>query len=75
MGKDEEECVDLQPPVKCEGKIEEWLLKLETGMQVSLKEIAKIAANNVLSTPLKEFVKRQVSQIALLGIQIYWTAK
>ncbi len=32
MGKDEEECVDLQPPVKCEGKIEEWLLKLETGM-------------------------------------------
>ena len=29
MGKDEEEFVELQPPVKCEGKIEEWLLKLE----------------------------------------------
>lgn len=54
MGRDEE-TVQLQYPVKCEGNIESWLKALEINMMSSLKEISKIGCQKVFNVGLREF--------------------
>lgn len=69
-----EEDIQLDEPVKCEGNIEEWLCKVETEMQRSVRSVC-LAGSQDLALPLPEFVNAYPSQVALLGIQMLWTNK
>ena len=55
--------------------IESWLKSLEKEMQETMREHCRIAAINVMSQKLEDFVKGSLSQVALLGIQVIWTHK
>jgi dynein heavy chain, axonemal len=61
--------------VKAEGNIEDWLLKLEKEMQRSVRVVCKEGSKECFSLPLKEFVNKHVSQVALAGIQMLWNNK
>ena len=69
-----EETVELEEPVKCVGNIENWLCDVESAMQKSVRGVCAAAARD-LGDPLLDFVDRYQSQVALLGIQMIWTAK
>lgn len=69
-----EEDIALDEPVKCEGNIEEWLCKVETEMQRSVRSVC-LAGSQDLQLPLPEFVNAYPSQVALLGLQMLWTNK
>ncbi|KAL8430801.1 hypothetical protein ACSSS7_005705 [Eimeria intestinalis] len=73
-----EEVVQLTSPVKVEGNIEEWLRALEAQMQKSVRRECKYAAHESGSIysqmTLKEFCDKYIAQVALLGIQMVWTA-
>lgn len=74
-----EECIDLDPKVKCVGNIESWLSNLEKNMQLSLKGIIKQASDMFLqntkdgSFNLVDLVGKFCAQVALIGIQMKWT--
>jgi len=70
-----EETVDFDEPVKGEGLIEEWLCKVESEMQRSVRSICAGGAQEVFSMGLGDFVQKYIAQVALLGIQILWTQK
>ena len=40
-----------------------------------MKDIIRQASSAVFNTGLSEFIKSQISQVALLGLQIIWTSK
>lgn len=66
-----EETVDLDKFVRCEGNIEAWLLNLEKSMQETLKEkikISYVSALNMADQQLEDFIRASISQVALLGI-------
>ena len=44
-------------------------------MQDTMREHCRICAVQVMSQSLETFVKSSLSQVALMGIQIIWTAK
>jgi dynein heavy chain len=69
------ETVDLDDPVKCEGNIEDWLVKLEASMQLSMRNICQNGASECFQLGLVEFVNKYQSQVALLGIQFLFTQK
>lgn len=69
------EKVVLSDPVLAEGNIEEWLYRLEKEMQRSVKIECGRGAQDCYNLPLKEFIEKYQSQIALLGIQIIWADK
>ena len=49
--------IPLRYFVKCEGNIEGWLKTLEVNMQVTLMDIARLAASTVLNMALRDFCK------------------
>lgn len=55
MGKDEE-MIELNTIVKCEGLIEDWLSNLEKQMQNTMKDIIRTASAQVHNQPFKEFI-------------------
>jgi len=69
------EIVTLTAPIKAEGNIEDWLKNMEAEMQRSIKDIAREGARDCMHMHLGEFIDKYISQIALLGIQIIWTAR
>ncbi|CDJ35908.1 Dynein heavy chain axonemal, related [Eimeria mitis] len=73
-----EEVVPLTAPVKVEGNIEDWLRSLEAQMQKSIRRECKYAAHESGSIysqmTLREFCDKYIAQVALLGIQMIWTA-
>jgi len=71
----QEERITLVDGVKAEGNIEDWLCKLESEMQRSVRQICSRGAQDCFSMPLREFVDAYPSQVALLGIQMLWTSK
>jgi len=44
-------------------------------MQQTIKDIARAASQACLQMPLREFCMKEISQIALLGLQVVWTSK
>lgn len=74
MGRDEE-TVTLGAPVKCEGNIETWLKALELNMMASLRDISRTGCQQVFQKALRDFVWAEVSQVALMGLQVLWTSK
>lgn len=73
-----EEFLDLSAPLMATGNIEDWLCTLEQEMQKAVRRECRAAASqtgSVMSTmTLKEFADKFIAQVALLGIQIIWTA-
>ena len=74
MGNTEEK-IQLVEPVQAEGNIEDWLCKLESEMQRTMRQICSRGAQDCFTMALKEFVDKYPSQVALLGIQMLWTQK
>jgi dynein heavy chain len=73
-----EEVVDLQTPTMAVGNIEDWLLALEYEMQRSVRRECRICS---METPqvlnglsMADFGNKGIAQVALLGIQLVWTA-
>ncbi|PFH32513.1 putative dynein gamma chain, flagellar outer arm [Besnoitia besnoiti] len=73
-----EEVVTLSTPLKVEGNIEDWLRGLESQMQRSVRRDCKYAAHETglvyTQMSLRDFCDRYIAQVALLGIQMIWTA-
>jgi dynein heavy chain, axonemal len=69
------ETVEFDEPVKAEGLIEEWLCRVESEMQRSVRSVCAGGAQEVFSMPLLDFVNKYIAQVALLGVQILWTQK
>ena len=73
------EHVELSAPVVATGNIEDWLNKLISVMQISLKDIARQAAqdlnkpNQDIKALVEDLYRNQPGQITLLCIQIIWT--
>jgi hypothetical protein len=67
-GKVIQEEIALIEGVKAEGNIEDWLLKLEKEMQRSVRAVCSSGAKDCFSVPLREFVAKYQSQVALAGI-------
>ena len=55
------ETVDLDVTVKCEGNIEDWLCKLETAMQISMRGICAQGAQECFQMGLVDFVNKYQS--------------
>jgi len=70
----DEEVIALLKPVVTSGNIEDWLSKLLSSMQVTMKDIAENACDeNLEDMELRTFVDKYPAQFALLGIQVNWT--
>jgi len=72
------EVIPFIKPVKAVGNIEDWLCELLKLMQLTLKDLTRTAASQILQigsdlTQLRPFVDASIAQLALLGIQIMWT--
>jgi Hydrolytic ATP binding site of dynein motor region/Dynein heavy chain, N-terminal region 2 len=72
------EVVLFSAPVRAVGNIEDWLCDLLKKMQLSMKDLARSCANDVISvqndlSQLRSFVDNYISQFALLGVQMLWT--
>lgn len=72
------EQVPFSSPVKAVGNIEDWLASLLRGMQLTMKDICRQSAADIVVhgsdvKMLWEFVNRYVAQFSLLGIQMMWT--
>ncbi len=73
------ESIPFSQPVKAQGNIEDWLCDLLQSMQLSMKNLTRSCAANILSVSkdisgLRGFVDGSVAQMALLGVQMLWTA-
>lgn len=74
MGKTSE-TVQLHEPVRAEGNIEDYLIRLEKEMQRSVKTIAQAGCQDCVNMKTKDFVLSYQSQIALAGLQMLWNTK
>ena len=54
--------------------VESWVQRLVDGMQGTMKAIIKRAARHVNQLSLQEFIFNSPAQVALLGLQLQWTA-
>ena len=54
--------------------VESWVQRLVDGMQGTMKAIIKRAARHVNQLSLQEFIFNTPAQVALLGLQMQWTA-
>ena len=69
----EDEIVKLASPVRAEGNIEEWLLRLLNAMMESVNGIIAHAALECECLATEELTHKYQSQVALLAIQMKWT--
>eukprot|EP00928_Gymnodinium_smaydae_P031098 TRINITY_DN22944_c0_g2_i2.p1 TRINITY_DN22944_c0_g2~~TRINITY_DN22944_c0_g2_i2.p1 ORF type:complete len:3465 (-),score=972.42 TRINITY_DN22944_c0_g2_i2:18-9410(-) len=73
-----EEAVDLQTPTMALGNIEDWLLQLEAEMQRSVRRECRVCSMEVgrllNGLSVEMFGHKSIAQVALLGIQLVWTA-
>jgi dynein heavy chain len=73
MYSDEGEYYDFVNPVKVEGKVEDWMNKIDDEMKSSLQTILKTATFNYAKSDRIEWIKKEIGMIALCGTQIWWT--
>ena len=70
----EGESVELRTPITANGPAEVWLTDLVDSMRETMQYEARRAAKEVHRTPLEEFLFGRPAQMALLGLQLKWTA-
>ena len=74
----------INHPVKCDGKIEEWLCDLVANMKLSLRDLFELAyydVKNFYDQPLddsnrdsfKAFVQKYICQVVIFGLQLFGT--
>jgi len=73
MTSDEGEKYFFENPVKPEGSIEDWMIKIDEEMKKTLHVIAKKAVFSYAKEERIPWVKDQLGMIALVGTQIWWT--
>lgn len=73
MVSDESESFEFETPVKPEGKIEDWMNKIDEEMKDTLTLMAKRATFEYAKTDRLEWIRMYVGMITLLGTQIWWT--
>jgi dynein heavy chain len=79
--KGQEEEIQFANPVVAKGNIEEWLAKMKTEQQYTMKELCRKCAEDadtLTTQPVeahRHFVDDSCPQYALLGIQLTWTAE
>jgi len=73
MYSDEGEYYEFTNPVKVEGKVEDWMNKIDDEMKSSLQNILKTAVFNYAKSDRIEWIKKEIGMIALCGTQIWWT--
>lgn len=67
MTSDEAEKYQFETPVKPEGKIEDWLCRVDDEMKKTLQIIAKRGIFNYAKEERLEWIKQQLGMIALVG--------
>jgi len=67
MTSDEAEKYAFESPVKPEGKVEDWLCRLDDEMKKTLSIIAKRAIFDYAKEERVEWIKQQIGMIALVG--------
>mmetsp|Transcript_17913 Transcript_17913/g.16185 ORF Transcript_17913/g.16185 Transcript_17913/m.16185 type:complete len:3436 (+) Transcript_17913:1-10308(+) len=72
------EIISFSNVVRAVGNIEDWLVELLKKMQLTMKDIARNCAGDLTEVSndlhkLRGFVDNNISQFALLGIQMLWT--
>lgn len=70
----EGEQVKLRSPFQISGPAEEWLKGLVDMMKDTMRLEARKAAKDVQKLTIKDFLFSRPAQMALLGLQIKWTA-
>lgn len=74
ISKEGEE-VELCTPVQAVGRAEDWLGDLVLSMHDTMRHEAKKAAKEVYKMEIRSFVFSRPAQMALVGLQIKWTAE
>ena len=73
-------------PVKCDGKIEEWLCDLVANMKLSLRDLFELAYYDVKNfygiqfdennrDSFKAFVQKYICQVVIFGLQLFGTKR
>ena len=70
----EGESVELRTPVLATGPAEKWLAELVESMRETMRYEARRAAKEIHRAPIEEFLYTRPAQMALLGLQLKWTA-
>jgi dynein heavy chain len=73
MTSDEDEKYAFETPVKPEGKIEDWMNRLDDEMKKTLHIFVKRAVYNYAKCDRMEWIRKEVGMIAIVGTQIWWT--
>ena len=73
MGSDIES-IPLSKPVSADGNIEVWLRSLERGMQQTMRDLTAEAAAVAGTLLLPTLLESHCAQLALLSLQLAWTA-
>lgn len=69
----EGESLRLTEPVLADGNIESWLVNLEQEARMSVIDAVAACANKLPISNVREHIHSQISQVALLGVQMDWT--
>lgn len=69
------ESIALEQPVRAEGSVELWLMRLLQEAHRSLHSIIRLASQAIQNTEfnLLEFLAAFPSQVGILGLQMLWT--
>lgn len=73
MTSDEDEKYPFETPVKPEGKIEDWMCRIDDEMKKTLLINAKRATFNYAKQDRIEWISKEIGMIAIVGTQIWWT--
>jgi dynein heavy chain len=73
MTSSEGETVNFSEAFYPEGNVEDWLLKVEDMMRLSIKTVLKRALVDYLKVPRKEWVQKWCGQVVIAISQMYWT--
>jgi dynein heavy chain len=75
MESDEGEKYEFETPLKPEGKIEEWMNKVDEEMKATLLVLCKKSVFNYakLWNNRIDWIRAQIGMVALVGTQIWWT--
>lgn len=73
MVSGEGEVVPFHKPVQARGGVEQWMHQLVTGMQDTMRALARQAMRDVFEQELGTYLFSRPAQMALLGLQFQWT--
>jgi len=73
MTSDEGEKYAFETPVKPDGKIEDWMTRLDEEMKRTLHIFVKREVFNYAKEERVSWISKQIGMIGLVGTQIWWT--